>query len=174
MLTDRQQKFYIRIAELSNSAGITSEEKKYFLKTKKRLDKEVNFKDSINGLLLPLQSIERKRGLSPQAQEIFENLAATYGKGEITGLPKPIQMVGFYEREKAKKEGVEWEIPSSFRIIGFLSWILISILFGCAFFLNLLILKFGNIGIISLYIVGILLAGFGLYFSGKWQKKVRK
>lgn len=85
MLTDRQNKFYIRIKKLSTDDVHTSEkERKYLAYCAKELEAGVEpFKSSINrlnyGLLENLQK-RRKKSLSEEVSQLTSDLVEVYGE----------------------------------------------------------------------------------------------
>lgn len=94
MLTDRQQKIYIEISQLSISDKLSSKEKKYFSRAKKQIEEEKQFQDVINSLVLSIKSWEGREwnssknfeGLSKETKEILKRLIDIYGEPDYRSL----------------------------------------------------------------------------------------
>ncbi|MCL2676516.1 MAG: hypothetical protein FWE43_01070 [Streptococcaceae bacterium] len=89
MLTDKQQKYYIKIGLLSQSKGLTEMEEKGLQRAKKWFDRGDEFHIVINSLCLTLQNLtsERLQGkLTPPVNKLYEDLIADYGQPQKSDL----------------------------------------------------------------------------------------
>lgn len=164
MLTDRQQKFYRRISELSDS-DVTDAERENLKRTNKWLDRGDDFRVAINSLCLGLKSLESERlqgELSSEVKSLLEDLIEAYGEPE----KREVEVVW-----PNSMLGLERGVTSS-SIRGFLSYAIIVILLITSFvFWPKLILHIGYIGTIIFYAAALLLAVVLASISGKKKMK---
>lgn len=180
MLTDRQTNFYYRIEDICNSSkDLTEKEKKVLKKAIESINSGYDFKSSIKSMMIDLRYIQANNqikyyltegGLSPDLQVLYNDLLNTYGKPTDEHIEKVLALTGskIYTNLKGEKR-IESLYSSSFGVINFLSWLLISfILIITLFSFNWLKMKLGVVGLSIFYIIGI---GIGLLGISKQNKK---
>ncbi|MBL3715721.1 hypothetical protein AALM99_03890 [Lactococcus muris] len=99
MLTDRQNKFLLKISKLSeDTMEISKKERKYLLRCKKNiLSANMKFSDCINSLNLSLSALDK---LTPKVQKLSEELIEVYGRPdyrELSNIGKKVsyKLIGF-------------------------------------------------------------------------------
>ncbi|GAB2026842.1 hypothetical protein [Lactovum odontotermitis] len=95
MVTNQQQKFYVRIGLLASSTNITAVEKENLRRAKKWLDRGDDLSLVVNSLCLALKSLKEERlqgSLSPAVDRLYNDLIEAYGE------PVPVHFiqVGLY------------------------------------------------------------------------------
>lgn len=174
MLTDRQNSYYKELIKICNSSeGLKSKEKKIIKEAINKIDTGYDFKPTIQQMMVDLRYVQASNqikfyltegGLSPDVQEIYDLLVETYGKPVDEYSKNVLALTGakVYEESEGNQK-TESIFASSFGIIHFLSWLLISIILIVTLFsFDLLKNKVGITGLSFLYILGLGLGLLGL------------
>lgn len=174
MLTDRQNSYYKELIKNCNSSeGLKSKEKKIIQEAINKIDTGYDFKPTIQQMMVGLRHVQASNqikfyltegGLSPDVQEIYDLLVETYGKPVDEYSKNVLALTGtkVYEESDGNQK-TESIFASSFGVIHFLSWLLISIILIVTLFaFDLLKNKLGITGLSFLYILGIGLGLLGL------------
>lgn len=179
MLTDRQNNFYKELIKICNSSeSLKDKERKIIQEAIDKIDTGYNFKPTIEQMMIDLRYVQAANqikfyltegGLSPDVQKIYDLLVMTYGKPVDEYSKNVLALTGakVYD-ENNGNQMTESIFASSFEIIHFLSWLLISaVLIITLFAFDWLKNKLGIIGISLFYILSL---GFGLLGLSKKRK----
>lgn len=88
MLTDRQNKFLIKMIDLSQSSNTTKKEKTYLNRSIKDIQNGGKFQDGINRLTLSLKGLVKRteKPLTPELDLFYKDLISAYGEPDYRFL----------------------------------------------------------------------------------------